>query len=191
MARNKTTKRNMKRHAKENTSTISKKMEKDLFKVPARIAAKVNKEVSQQKQKESKLKKVIDKVRIQVRNAEARIKAAASSNNKRQLSKAKRTHKDVSKIQTELDKQLHQTSQTVFNLSNEQAKWAALHKYLNQFNKEWAKSKTKPQTLSKSKKTRGPQKSKTSFVPQQPQSGNNETGIDHTIRLDESTEVVS
>lgn len=174
MSRNKTAKHNAKRALVKNTIASTDKMEKDIASVPAKLAAQLNKEITSLKQKENKLKTAHNKIKTDVKNWETRIKAASKAQKsaaaKKRLNAAKKAYTQANKTQDGVSKELQQTVQTLETLLNKQAKFTALSKLLNQFEKEWARNSKKASAANKAKakKKKSAKKSKVAKTPAVP-----------------------
>lgn len=199
MPRKKTAKRNTKRSViQKSTGPIlnTQKMQKELLQAPIKLAARINKEALGLKQKENKLQSAIAKIKNQLKNTEARIKAASKSKNtaagKKQLKVAKKVHSEALKAQTGLAKQLNEVAKALESASLEQAKLSALRKHLNQFEKEWTKQAREQKAKTKTAKPRSVKQNRKEALPlyQEPRIEPIETIIEE-IRLDDVEAVTS
>lgn len=144
MARNKSAKRSVKRQTASNTAANVQKVEKEFFQIPAKLAALFNKDINAHKKQESALNKAVAKCLAQLNKADAKVKTAAikaktSSSGKKVWNAAKKAHEKLTKVHADLNKQLQTVSHACNEVVNKQARLNALHKYLGQFEKEWAK----------------------------------------------------
>ncbi len=146
-----------------NTVAALQKMEKDFLQAPARLAAQLNKEINSTKQQESKLKKSLSQVNSQLQNSEKRIRASSPANTataKKQLRIAKLAQKTNAKEKANLQKQLNAITKELQATAIKRAKFVAVQKHINQFEKDWikqakalqAKAKTQPKAKAKAKK---------------------------------------
>ena len=110
---------------------------------------------------------------------------------------------ETTKTYSQLTKELQETSQTLQTISIEQSKLNALHKHLNQFEKEWAKTAKKMKAQANAAKVKAKAKAKTRSKPKKLSTQPTQPSITETpkietfdtiesdIRLDETNEVTS
>lgn len=208
MPRRKTAKHDAKRQ--NNTLATMQQIEKDFSEVPARLASFLKKEIAAHQQKEAKLKNAANKIQVQLKNADQRVKAAAKAKataaGKKQLNIAKKTYSDIQKSHQETNKQLQDADKTLGIFSLRLSKLTAWNKNQSQFEKEWAKqlkqlkakaqakvqaAKAKAKSKMKAKKAKAEEKSLSPIVERQIQPIENfESTIDH-VRQDEAAEIAS
>lgn len=202
MARNKSAKRTVKRQTKNNNAVNVQKAEKDFYQVPAKLAAQFNKDINSHKNQQNKLNKSLAKCLAQVNKAQAKENAAAakaktSSSGKKAWNAAKKAHVKVAKVHAGLKNQFESVTKALNELLNNQAKFNALHKYLGQFEKEWAKTlkqiKAEAQAKAakaKAKKSRTPKLKAVNQTNNNSQVENLSEQVDN-VSLDEPTELAS
>lgn len=201
MPRNKTAKRIAKRTASKNTPATRQKTEMDFITVPAKLTARLDKEITSLQKKESKLKKAHNKTKVQIKAWEVRIKAAAKAKNsvaaKKQLKSAKKARAEANKTQMGLSKELSQIVQLLEAANNKQAKFNAVSKLLNQFEKEWARNSKKAKAVNKAKAKTRKSSSRTkahsipSAIVEQPHFTDVEMTTGGEMRFDEASETTS
>ena len=197
MSRKKTAKGTAKHQS--NSLPAIQKVEKELIQIPYKLAAQLSKEIKSLKQKEAKLKNTIAKIKSQLSNAENRVKAAEKNKNKaagkKQLSIAKKNLSEIKKAFSLLAKEQQETAKSLLTMTAEQAKLNALHKHLNQFEKEWAKQvkQAKAKVKVKVTKTKSKKRSNQSTLPSIKEEPRVETfdTIEEDITTNETAEVTS
>lgn len=145
MSRKKSAKRSAKRQTMTNILATVQKLEKEFIQVPAQLANRLTKEINTHQKQESKLAKALNKASSLAKKAESRFKAlvnakSPSAANKKQVKIAKNAHNDAKQLHAELSKQLQAVTTSIEALLSKQSKLESLGKYLNQFEKEWAKA---------------------------------------------------
>ncbi len=153
MPRKKTVKR--KNKLQSNALTLIQKMEKDFLRFPAELAKQLSKEIATNKQKENKLKKLILQLTNQLKNSENRLQANSNpigANAKKQLQAAKKAYTNNIKAKALIEKELVIISKQLQTAALKQAKFIAVGKNIQQFEKEWSKQQVK--TISTVPKTK-------------------------------------
>lgn len=203
MARIKTAKRPVKKgsvQSKNNTLAFLQEIEQDFLQVPATLAMQLNKEISTLKVKENKLKNAVSKLKAQLKTSEARLKTAGkgkTSSDKKRLTAAKKSHQDILKTHSSTDKELQELAKIIATTVNKQAKFTAISKQLNQFEKEWAKkskknkaTKAKVKAKTKSRKASSSVAAPVTLDDEPKRLEPAQSIVDH-VTLDETTELTS
>lgn len=143
MARKKMSKRT-KRTVKSNTpATLIKHLEKSLEQTPLKLVKLINKEMTLLKKKQDKLKISLDKISVKIRKQEKRFAAinnkAPSTLSKKQAKAAQQKLNETLKIQSLLNQQWEKTALPLEQISKQHAKYIALNKHLESFDKDWEK----------------------------------------------------
>lgn len=195
MSRNKTVKRLLTTTAMASVQKIEK-IQQALFKVPAKLITELHKEIKNHRKKEVKLKSAINKLRAELNKSESRVRTASdkvdTSVGKKKFKKAKTSHNKFIKIHSELNKDLQKNSDSLESLETNQAKLVALHKHLNQFEKDWAKNAKKLINDAQAKPKQEKKVKIKSATPssEQPQVETTATSVDK-IGFEEASEMVS
>jgi hypothetical protein len=190
MPRKKPAKRAPKRHGASNPLTSVLTMEKDLLKAPAKIAATLHKEINTHQQKENKSAKILNKIKDKVKHAETRSKEAEAASTplaKKQFKKWKKAYAIATKMCDQAAKRHESISTTLETLLKKQAKFNALQKHMNQFEKDWVKQSKNTSNV-KSKK---PTKNKASSANQHGAHAEKMEVVVDNAGLNEPTELAS
>jgi hypothetical protein len=169
MARKKTNKRSKPQPAARATANIALvKLEKSFHQLPLKLATMLNKEVLSLKKKQLKLKNAIDKLSIQIKKSEKRVMIASKvqgTAGKRQQKVAQKKLNDMLKTQQVLNQQWEKSATNLNTTTATHAKFVALNKHLDSFEKEWA-NQSKPIKTSKvkSQTEKKPTRTKTAVV---------------------------
>ena len=143
MPRKKVIKRTSPKIKKVNTLILLKKMEQDWMKSPAKLTSTLNKEITNLKQNATKIKKSINKHKIQPG-----------------LKGKQKNTKSSGKIIISLDKQLQKISNTLDIILKKKEKLVALCDHIAKFEKEWPKKSNKSLLQVKKKTKNAPRKPK-------------------------------
>lgn len=159
MQRNKRSAKHASKQQKlEKTTSPIFKMENEIFQAPTKLATKLAKEATLLQKKEAKLKKDLLKTNEQIKKSNSRIKEIAklktTAQGKKQFAALKKTHTEITKFADKQTKELHETSALLQKTTHAKEKMLGLHKWLNQFNKEWLKTSKKTKTKARKVKKR-------------------------------------
>jgi len=200
MPRNKTAKRPVKRRsvqAKGNTLAFLQEIEQDFMQVPNQLAMQLNKEISTLKVKQNKLKNAVSKLKAQLKTSESRLKTAGkakTSSDKKRLLTVKKAHQTIQSTHSATHKELQELEKLLASTANKQAKFTAISKQLNQFEKEWAKKSKKNKTAKSASKSKTKKASRAissqSTLEESKRLEPAQSIVDH-VTLDETTELTS
>ena len=140
MSRKKTAKRVTKQYDNGLSTVI--KMEKDFYQTPVKLVSQLNKEINRIKKNEHQVKQALNKLDNQLKKLSQKSHSKVTYKLEKQLLKEK----------SNLAKQLQNVTGLMQTATEKQEKLLAASKYLNQFEKEWAKGAKKSKVASTKKK---------------------------------------
>ena len=148
-----------KRSAKISFLTSAESMLKEFKTMPAKLTVQLRQDLRLLKQQETALKISLKKAQLREKAAKSKqadlistLKTRYSATTKKQLNAAKKSFGQIAQIVAKLTTQLDNIKNEAHTLAQHQAKLAALHKNIAEFEKNWSNKSTNTPVLSNSKK---------------------------------------